>query len=231
VVVVVNVIFAIIGIAFMAAAGYAMGTYADFGDLMSSTGLTILLAMGAFLFVTALCGCIGAMKQNKLLLMGYCLFLLIVIVIQLVSGALIASYAGVLDLAKKVDDVGIPVDETVTDAEKEIYKDIDEAVKCTYKYCCKETYDIGDIDCGETFTKESDTRTAMCDLVKEISPNPCAASDIDGFRDSFVEWARFNVDTLGIAVIAVGAVQFLALVFTCFLMCSNKDQFEGASEA
>ena len=58
---------------------------------------------------------------------------------------------------------------------------------------------------------------------------PASTANLKLFRENIFQWFGDNVNVLGGAAIGFGVVQLLAIVFACFIMCKNKEEFDATA--
>ena len=99
--------------------------------LFSSTGVTVALICGAFIFLVAFLGCYGAKKQSKCALFLFFFVIFAFLVVQIIAAIMFASYMG------KLDDVTQP-NSKAADLKGETEREINDFIYSVYNKCCKD---------------------------------------------------------------------------------------------
>jgi hypothetical protein len=219
--IVINVVFAVMGIVVLSMAAYGLAKFSDFEDLVSKGGLTLTLLVGVFILCLSGMGIFGAKKQNKVVLLVYTGLLGVLIILQLVGGALMAAWMG------KISDVReSSLGEFGSDAVDNAMFHMDNLVNCTFNECCVEEDGFDMVKCdSETY----EIAPLVCksvlgvDGVDIINDHNCKSET--AWREAILGWAEGNMQSISIAAIVLAVVELAAFVFSVYLMCTHKDQF------
>lgn len=285
----INVITGILGLAIAVMGGLVLGNVLTppTGDINAGDGLinqSVVLGVtitGAVILVISFIGCIGALKQSRVLLLVYMGVMFVLIICQLAVGGTALSMSGNLDT--------ITAKAGMADTSKKLSED---AYKITYNYmgasyniCClsdgagadwnaNPSAELCDADTefgngpepelfwekkdGCTVSADDDCRFGVAEALESMKPSEAKPfcmfwheiDQVDSTSDAeknivdpkktgcghcrpgkFIadanEWLTANIKKIGVAACGVGGVEFLALLFGCMLLCTNKDEFEG----
>lgn len=193
---------ALVGLAVIAASSYSLAEFDDIQAILSRKALYAVLAAGVLLFLFSLLGCCASKSQNRCGLLVYVLGVLAVGALQIIGGAVIADYAGDLQISNgNIDGLTSEVQDFVT---------------CSYYYCCGNE----SASC-DTNVWNSD---GFCKILPDDLSNPSSqqCSSESEFNQALVDWLHDNERTIAIAALALGGVELLAVFFGVYLMCSSK---------
>lgn len=200
-----NFVTAVLGIAVIGVAAYTLIEYADINAVLSKTATYGVLCAGIVLFLFSLFGCCAARSQNRCALMIYVLALLTIGAAQIIAGAVIANYAGELNLSYNTTNLDILSD------------DVQDFVTCSYGWCCDNEEARG--SCNKNLWAND----GFCKVLPANLKSPSSTCDDPGtYNEAIVQWIRDNERTLAIAALSLGGVELIAVVFGVYLLCASK---------
>jgi hypothetical protein len=157
--VLVNTIFALMGICIIGISSYGLATFEQWKDYMSgSTSLIVGVVFGIFVFLISLMGCVGAVKQNKGCLGIYLFFEFIICVVMIIASALVFTYGG-----------GVKRGDTV------VGRTVNNIVFESYKGCCGFLTGVSQLNYNDGAGNV--TTTAAIPACPANPPTSTAASD------------------------------------------------------
>ncbi|KAL8597659.1 hypothetical protein ACOMHN_031594 [Nucella lapillus] len=220
-----NLIFVIAAIALIAVGAYVQIKLTDYYDFFGNqyTGPGILLiCVGAFIFIIAFFGCMGALKENYCLTMTFAILLALVFILMIAGG--IAAYVLRSDVEGKVVTI-------LTDAEVNYMKD--EGVKETWDKLQKEFTCCGVKNYTEWVNQSLPTTYPTSCCIKTDTSNcpeksPIAVSNIvkTPCEEAFVTWVENKVAIIGGVGIGLAFVMIVGVLFACCLARAIRKEYE-----
>lgn len=180
---------------------------------------------GCFIFMASL-GILGAFMDppsgssfvslHRFILFFYGLFMIILILIEIIFGALGVLYVQDIE-SVKIDNNstlngGV---ETFNNFNSKFQQEVDAFLDAQYGKCC---------------TAPITATTTMCTVVRDSlglnaggftvsgGYNACGV-DAQGFRTKFVEWIGANINRIAIGMIVMAVVEIFMVISSCALMC------------
>jgi CD63 antigen len=194
-----NVIFMLTGILLMAFGGYAMSKGVP--GLSSTTIAAGVIVLGVLVFIVSFFGCLGSLRENRILLIIYFSCVLLFILIEFSLG--IAAYA-------KRDQIPTIINENWTklyNSDRNAIEDIEITFQC----------------CG--YFNQSDRAVPPYDQLDNrtcVSWYPdYAGAACEQAIDAFVEK---SYGVAGGAAIAIAIIQIVCLLFSCFMFVKIPKQ-------
>lgn len=241
-------VVALIGLAILGMATYLAIEFKEFSDMFSEASVYIGIAVGCLVFLCSLVGCLGAMKQNKAMLGFYTFVMTILIICEIAAGVLMLIYVGALEKidSGEIDAFQSSLAKSASDYELGVW------TNCCKNVYSAQISAPEIIACG-TDGKDpcwhgSDWATSLaaskeqCTLFKELTQagSPlvgeptaggvsCGGTGDDSplqFRKNLNKWAKKHANPVGIATIVVAVIQLVALICTCVLLCSNREDYD-----
>jgi len=184
----------------------------DITAILSESATYVFLGFGIVLFFVSILGCCAAQKQNRCGLFVYIVILLCVAAATTIGGITIAVYAGELTTDNgQINDLS---------------SDLQTFVDCSYAWCC---YDNNPPTEDEKCTSSTWASNGFCEVfpsdLQKGSENCAASAD---YNEALVDWLHKNQKYLAIAAIVIGSIEFLAVFFATYLMCSKTKEQEEA---
>ncbi|XP_078403019.1 leukocyte surface antigen CD53-like isoform X1 [Cetorhinus maximus] len=205
-----NLIFWICGCIIMGLGIYLL-TLNNFGALLSSLPslsiANIMIVVGTVTMVVAFLGCMGAIKENKCLLLSFFILLLLILLIEVTAAIILFFYESQItsyiekdmkEALKNKNDTGI----------LEAWDGIQKQLQC----------------CGVTnHTDWGDTVPKSCCIVEFSN---CTYFQ-KGCYIQAQQWFDANFLILGIAVICVSIVQVLGMSFAMTMYCHICNNYKS----
>ena len=237
----VTLILGVAGLAILGASAYVKINYGDWSELFSSTGLTVALISGAFIFLVAFVGCYGAKNQSKSALFCFFFVVFLFLVVQVIAGLMFASYMG------KLDDVTKDGSKTIQDAKKETEAQINDFIYSVYNKCCDgkvapftavQKCNAPSPQCLTTalpalcacfVDEDKNLGDGVCTIIDEAqeagSDYPECTVVAAQYKKNIQKYLEDNIEYISIFAGVLGGIELLCLFFACFLMCQNKEEF------
>jgi len=238
----INSLLSLLGLGLVIASAYGLHEFEALEDMFSKQGLVMAIAGGAIMFLISFLGCYGAMKQNKCMLSIYLLFVGSIFIVYICSALFIKVYIN--DAKGVVDGEGLSTDlkDTLIDEYRAFQLK-------TYNTCCFNVFGGTEAEkckddkvtnsCYESqFYDEYTIAPAVCKLFSEfelddvplvgdfdIVPS-CGGGDPLDFLENVALFVEKHMKTILIFAAAVGVIQFLSVVFTCSLLCANREEYD-----
>jgi len=237
----VNALVILLGLAVTAVGGYLIAQFKEtienqFGDL----AVFLPVITGVVIMFVGMLGCYGASNHSKCALLVYWVIMTAVTIIVLGLGIAFLIQVGLLD------DVKLGESEALVD---EGQKKISDSIFAVYETCCvdgglggsdlllcdddasnspcvfdREFVDsvlVGDELC--TFLESVDVNVNG-ENVKVVGEEQC--EDASLFKEFVVNTLEDNILPIGIALIVLSVLLMLVEIFTCCLICSNREDFD-----
>lgn len=219
-----NLIFVIAAIALIAVGAYVQIKLTDYYDFFGNdyTGPGILLiCVGAFIFIIAFFGCMGALKENYCLTMTFAVLLAVVFILMIAGG--IAAYVLRSDVEDKVETI-------LKDAEKNYGKE-DGVTKAWDKLqeefsCCgvNNYTEWKNLNLNTTYP-----RSCCKDQNKDCPKNstiPLSSLMTTPCEDAFVSWVKDKVAIIGGVGIGLAFIMVVGVLFACCLARAIRKEYE-----
>jgi tetraspanin-18 len=207
-------------------------------------GAYILIAIGAFIFIISFLGYCGAIKESRVLLTAYGLFLIIIFLLQVAAIILVSVYKSEADNhTKKILKKTLENEYMIKDHKNAVTVAWD-LIMSQMKCCGVEGHQdfqdsksfmkgvtdansdqkVPEACCILEVTDASGQSSALADF-KPADPT-CTRNPIDpknsyadkGCYNKFTTWVKDNLNLVIGAVVGVAAVQLLAIIFS-FCLC------------
>jgi len=237
----VNGIVILMGLLIVAAGGFLI---AKIGEPLSfrfgETSVFAPLLVGAVVTLVGIIGCRGARKQSRCLLLLYWIVMTFVTLIVLGGGVAFMAHIGALDDVKlgesaalvdstqqKISDTIIAVFDTCCGAGDNTTKvptcDADSSANpCIFDQDFVESLDVPEEVC--TFLSENAFISRNGTEFSLISSVGC--QDALSFKEDLSSFVEGNAQTIGITLIVLSVLLLLVDMFTCCLICSNREDFD-----
>ncbi|XP_065831719.1 tetraspanin-33-like [Oscarella lobularis] len=239
-----NFIFWIIGCVL-----FGVGLYAEFNkgwenikETFSTDPAIILLIVGALIFIIGFCGCLGALRENKILLQIFVWSIAVIFLLEIITAVLAFVFRNELTSA---------VEKYVNNAIERYRRDSDlrNVIDSIQEYfeCCGGV-DQNDWDLNEYFNCSSPSPEACgvpssCCMTKDERINSQCGYDVRrlkanneldnahvwsrGCFDAIVEWAKTNLILIASIALSIAVLQIFAIGCGCSLVNSIKRQEEA----
>lgn len=216
-----NLIFVIAAIGLIAAGAYVQIKLSDYYDFFGNeyTGPGILLiCVGAFIFIIAFFGCMGALKENYCLTMSFAVLLAVIFILMIAGG--IAAYV----LRDKVESEVLTI---LKDAEKRY--DDDSGVKKAWdklqtEFSCCGAHNYTD---WQNVTVSTVYPLSCCNgtCSSTTSVSPTEVYQI-GCEDAFVNWMKDKIAIIGGVGVGLAFVMVVGVLFACCLARAIRKEYE-----
>lgn len=199
---VVNFLFVLLGIATTVLGIYAHSVADKFGsDVIPGEWINMFIAAGVLVFLLAFAGCCGALKDGKgvwrFVLMLYSVGLFVLIVLQVAAAVVLLHWMGEIEGFK-----GQRSSEAMSTAERKF----NEALNDTYVECCE----------------AANEDKSLCKLLRDVTTHDCG--NFTEFRDSVINFLHSKFRPASVAVLSFGIVQILCLISACYIFCSSPKE-------
>ncbi|XP_067913062.1 leukocyte surface antigen CD53-like [Heterodontus francisci] len=208
-----NLIFWICGCVIMSLGIYLLWLN-NFGALLSSLPslsiANILIIVGSVTMVVAFLGCMGAIKENKCLLLSFFILLLLILMIEVTAAIILFFYETQINNYVK-DDMKLGLKNKNNTGIMEAWDKIQEQLQC----CGVVNY----TDWGDTVPRSCcQEKATSCNSTNYFSKG-CYGRIRDGFESNFL--------TIGITIICVSIVQVLGMSFAMTMYCHICNNYKS----
>ncbi|XP_076441120.1 CD63 antigen-like [Babylonia areolata] len=220
-----NLIFVIAAIALIAVGAYVQIKLTDYYDFFGNqyTGPGILLiCVGAFIFIIAFFGCMGALKENYCLTMSFAVLLGLIFILMIAGG--IAAYVLRNDVEESVSDIlkETQKDYTKGGGVKEAWDKLQQEFSCC---------GVSNSSEWEKYPLNSTYPQSCCvDKSKAKCPSntPIAVGNIyqTSCEDAFINWLKDKVAIIGGVGIGLAFVMVVGVLFACCLARAIRKEYE-----
>jgi len=234
-----NIIFAVVGLGMMGAGIYAMTQFSKFADYgIPMTGFGGVAGMGAIVCIFSLLGAYGACKATqggcaRCALRLYIIFVGLAVLGQLAFGAAIMVFSSQIVSGNTACPDGTEgINGAKCKLQEGMVTTISDFVDCTWVGCCDKALPNKSLNQSKTFCsakfKDAVPNAKLCDetLKKIDGLINCNAVDSKAYRADFYKFFSANLPIVGGAVIGFGVVQLLALVASCVVIWQNRDELK-----
>uniref|UniRef100_UPI00398F8462 leukocyte surface antigen CD53-like n=1 Tax=Pristiophorus japonicus TaxID=55135 RepID=UPI00398F8462 len=211
-----NLIFWICGCVIMGLGIYLLAVN-NFGALLSSlpslSVANILIIVGSITMVLAFLGCMGAIKENKCLLLSFFIVLLLILLTEVTAAIVLFFYENQIDTYIEGDmKLGMKKlqSENITGI-REAWDKIQIQLKCCGV--------INSTDWGNVVPKSCCMET----------PGPCHSPNYfqKGCYGLVRDWFESNFLIIGIAIICVSIIQVLGMSFSMTMYCQISNNYKS----
>lgn len=214
-----NLVFVIAAIALIAVGAYVQIKLVDYFDFFGSqyTGPGILLiCVGAFIFIIAFFGCLGALKENYCLTMTFAVLLGIVFIVMIAGG--IAAYVMRNEIEQEA---------TKLMAEAEHNYPTKEGVAKTWDKLQREFTCCGVQNYTEWAAILNGSYPVSCcsDESKCNHSNPHDMKN-KGCESAFIDWMKSKVAIIGGVGIGLAFIMVVGVLFACCLARAIRKEYE-----
>jgi Na+-transporting methylmalonyl-CoA/oxaloacetate decarboxylase gamma subunit len=199
----VNFVFLVFGIILVAMAKKWDTVQEKYGDTVPNWVGTLGMAVGSMVIVVSLMGFLGGWcydkKWAKCLLFIYSFLLLVIVIIQLVIGAVAASTSSELQ------------DNATAKDKKNMDKTLYKFANATWTKCCN-----NDTKWGTGTSKKDPCKSWLPDNVRKDCPVPSK------FREGLFNYIAEKMAPIKYVMFIFGAIMFITMCSACTLICSKK---------
>lgn len=244
-----NVVTLLLGLAVIGFSSYALVEFNDLSEYFSKLGLGITIGAGCVVALVSLAGCYGALKQNKCLLAVYTAAMVLTFLVFLSAGIGVAVYKGAfndISSSTKVADLQSDFQQRINAYELKTYNVCcgQPVVACTpakttgcYKLEYKNDYDdfkAAAMCPGLREIKVTNNGVENALVGPEGSPTAggaCgvaadAANPAFGFQKDVNAFIDDNSTYFIAGSITIAVLQLLCLIFSCCLVCDNREEYD-----
>lgn len=207
----VNLLFAFVGLIWMVAGIYGLASPGQVDGLLSNTGFAVFICVGVAFLAFSIIGYYGAKKQNRVLLSLYATFCCLVVAFQLLFGVLFELTAN--DLVT-FEEAYTSKSALTPKFQADGYVEIEKGANCLFNWCCLK---------NSSFTCKVQADKLLCQHLKSSVVTQANCADKRKFTGVFVLWFSDNMKTFSLTFVITAAVQFVAVVSTCILICSKSE--------
>ncbi|XP_048585636.1 CD63 antigen [Nematostella vectensis] len=220
-----NLLFFIFGIILVAIGGWAeakYGSYLALSNIEYASGSRLLIAVGVIIAVVAFCGCCGAYKENKCLLMIFFALLLIILILEITSAALAYQHKDKV-MATLQKDINSTI-ATKYGSDKGT-TDLIDLLQQKEKCCGGISYRDWTMNPKFNVSKVPDscciTKTSGCGSTFDSSTPTNAAKTIYtmGCETKLKELITSKLNVIAGMAIAILVIQLLGMIFALCLIC------------
>jgi hypothetical protein len=162
--------------------------------------------VGAGITLLSVWGYCSARKHNKCMLMVYALVMLALVAAEVGAGAYAIKYAH-----------HVEYDDNPKDA-------LNQLLHCSFDFCCGHERPPEEA-CNDlsTWVKTGDNKNVCSIFPAAYQKGQPACNDFSLFRSGIIKWFKEHDLPIGIALISVGGLQFLAVCCAIALLCMKKE--------
>ncbi|XP_063973657.1 CD63 antigen [Diachasmimorpha longicaudata] len=219
-----NLIFAISGVAIIAAGGIVLADVGEFNHFMDGKILApavVLIVAGAIVFIIAFLGCYGAIKENYVLLLAFAGALLIIFIIELAVGIAAAVFRNSFSDVMKESLRYSMNNYTKSQADKVAWDDVQMKLKCCGIDSAKDWIEAGVLDA-------SVLPYSCCRGAEENTQ--CLESNAEVYTEGCYMELKLRVENNARVLIGVGIgiafVEVAGIVLACCLAMAVKKEGE-----
>jgi len=238
-----NTLIAISGLGLTSLGVYILIAKKDLVATVSGYAVYSPVGIGIGVFAVAMMGCMGSKQRSKPLLVLYWVFLTLMALLSLAAGLAFLVYAGSLDSFQGGTAITTVIGGTksiINDYQLAIYQECCFAKNLTtipVELCVSGTNTIGCINDATFYNDALDTLVgdATCVSLANVKFNgatllPNACIDPLAFAGAVSSVVQSNALIVGSVILSISALLFLADVFTCVLICTNRPQYDEEYE-
>ncbi|KAL8601516.1 hypothetical protein ACOMHN_000458 [Nucella lapillus] len=220
-----NLIFVIAAIVLIAVGAFVQVKLVDYTDFFGNeyTGPGILLiVVGAFIFIVAFFGCMGALKENYCLTMSFAVLLGIIFIMMIAGG--IAAYVLRNEIEEEVLTKLTAAEEkyTVSPDVTQTWDRLQREFSC----CGVESYlEWKKWNLTTVFPQSCCKREDAADCSHD-SPIPENAIKTTSCEKAFVSWLKEKVAIIGGVGIGLAFVMVVGVLFACCLARAIRKEYE-----
>lgn len=201
----------------------------------------VLSGAGALVLLVGICGCVGVLKENRCCLLSFCFLLLLIFLLEAVSGVLAYVYSDQLEkelkgslnetFAKKFDS-----DLKITEAANQLHTQFGCCGANSYQDWTKSKWYEKVNNASEIASRDGKILKAPPCCCKTFTSTTCGTSDhpsninTEGCLEYLTEEIRNQEIILGAVGLGVSTVQLFGMVLSCCLYVKLKD-FEEYNKA
>lgn len=223
----------VIGICYLASAGglsyigvWVFNTYEHFDEIADSNltliPASIIIGVSVFMCIIGILSCMAAFKKSKLLLaVFFCLVLLIFI------GEVVAAVLGYVYRSKAEDILRDDLQDAIDQYNVTAYKDQINYLQSEF-HCCGVNNASDWLTSTYWSIHHNDTVPQSC---CRVNINKTCSGKLDnstiyteGCLDKLNDEFRKNLIYIAVTVICLAAIQILALMSSCVLICRTKEE-------
>lgn len=201
--------------------GWVYNTYNHYNELTTANitliPASIILAVGVFMFILGICGCVAACKENKILLAVLFSVLLVILCAEVTAAGL--AYGFREDVKKAVRDGLYHALNNYTGTQKDQINYVQKQLKCCG---VKNATDWKDSEgWNSTYVPESCCMGSNC-TKPELKPDSKKIFQ----KGCFLELNDIFASNLGYIAgvsLSFAVLQFLGMICSCILFCRSKE--------
>lgn len=222
-------IFWLTGCAFLAIGVWILFVKHSFASLLGNSTFPIatylMIGIGGFIVVTGIMGCAGARVENRCLLVLYSVFLLLIFLLEAISGVLAYMYEGIIreELSRSLNDTMMKnynYDAHLTAA-------IDDMQQ---RFLCCGAVSFKDWQKSQWLREDRNTTNKAPDSCCMSYSQGCAISDhpsniyYRGCSPRLAQYTKESLMIIGGVGLGLCCVQIFGVIFSCCLVRKIKDK-------
>ncbi|XP_015110117.1 CD63 antigen [Diachasma alloeum] len=219
-----NLIFAISGVAIIAAGGIVLADVGEFSHFMDGKILAppvVLIVAGAIVFIIAFLGCYGAIKENYTLLLAFAGALVIIFIIELAVGIAAAVFRNNFSEVMKESLRYSMKNYSQSQADKVAWDDVQMKLKCCGIESERDWIEAGVLERGSL-------PFSCCRGADETTQ--CLESTVEVYSEGCYLQLKMRVEKNARVLIGVGIgiafVEVAGIVLACCLAMAVKKEGE-----
>eukprot|EP00118_Oscarella_pearsei_P028808 m.2987 g.2987 ORF g.2987 m.2987 type:complete len:238 (+) comp8999_c0_seq1:351-1064(+) len=217
-----NVIFWVIGVAVL---GLGIWLYVEFGGFLGDlAGLywlsapIILIVVGCIITLLGFLGCCGAVTENKHCLYAFGSLLIIVLALEIAAGALGYVKRNDLDTELPTEIKKSQNEYSTNDAVKKAWDTVQDKFTCCGTHMPSDWVGVSGFG--------ANLPTSCCGSGDPCTLATARAEGREGCYDSIKKKIEDNIIPVGIAVIILGCIQIVGIIFSFYLACKLSDELK-----
>ncbi|EDO39847.1 predicted protein [Nematostella vectensis] len=222
-VIIFNFIFFLFGLILFGVGIWAstkLGAYVEIASVNYATGPRVVIAVGFIIALVAFLGCCGAWKENKCMLICFFAFLLLLLILEIVGGAL--AYNNKDKIENRLDKDILKAIENYPGKNEKSINDMQTKFKC----CGADNYT--DWQSNIKMKNSSSVPDSCCKSEKA----GCGVGGVKDPKDIYTKGCftiikgeiEKSLKPIGGLAIAVLVIQLLGMVFALLLICRIKSE-------
>ncbi|XP_071809184.1 CD151 antigen-like isoform X2 [Asterias amurensis] len=234
---VLNALVWVVSIALIALGAYVLANQGEFAGVFGNNANALLavsctvLSVGCMIFLTAFCGCCGAIKESSCLLKTYIGILIIVILAEVIGGVLALVFRGSIRTVLS-DEMQTQVTKSYGEDGQETVTKFLDAFQSGQKCCGVENYTDYSGSAFQTANPGKFVPASCCkketDTCNNANGNDIADPALiysgpkEGCLPKLVKFFEDNFLYIGAAALALVAFEILACIFACCVIGGIK---------
>lgn len=214
----------ITGIILISVGATVQGVFHDYSEFLTGDFFSVpkfLIAIGVIIFIIAIFGCCGAIRENYCMILTFAILMVLVFILEMAAG--ISGYV------LRNDTQALVEQELQRTMQKYVAQEADIIYIWDHVQRGFECCGVNSFEDWEKVTTDSEIPISCCsDVPGTIGTFVCNSTSETLFKrgcgPSFSEFIRAHAVSLGAAGIVICIIQFVGIFFACFLARQIKNK-------